>query len=141
MPQIERRCRQSRGARRDPAVVVSGGPAGRWFLPHLEGGFTLAVFGAEPPAAAVAALAADDVPCRVIVIAAPGTAGAPSAAASGAIAITDTEGLLAARYDGQPGTAYLFRPDQHVCARWRGFDRAFDPAAVRSAIAHATARR
>ena len=54
--------------------------------------------------------------------------------------IVDTEGLLAARYDGQPGTAYLFRPDQHVCARWRGFDRGFDLAAVRAAIALATAR-
>jgi 3-(3-hydroxy-phenyl)propionate hydroxylase len=118
------------------------GPAGRWFLPHLEGGFTLAVFGAEPPAAAVAALAADDVACRVIVIAPPGVPDAASPAApAGTIAIADTEGLLAARYDGQRGTAYLFRPDQHVCARWRGFDRAFDLAAVRAAIAHATARR
>ena len=69
-----------------------------------------------------------------------GAGGAGSPAVPGAIAVTDTEGLLAARYDGQPGTAYLFRPDQHVCARWRGFDRGVDVAAVRAAIAHATAR-
>ncbi|VTU39819.1 FAD-dependent oxidoreductase [Variovorax sp. PBL-E5] len=27
--------------------------------------------------------------------------------------------LAAERYDAQPGTVYLLRPDQHVCARWR----------------------
>ena len=50
--------------------------------------------------------------------------------------IVDTEGLLATRYDANPGTTYLFRPDQHVCARWR----AFDEAALRAALARATGR-
>jgi len=48
--------------------------------------------------------------------------------------IQDKDGLVAARYDAHAGTCYLIRPDQHVCARWR----AFDPAAVRRAIARAT---
>jgi 3-(3-hydroxy-phenyl)propionate hydroxylase len=34
-------------------------------------------------------------------------------------AAIDIEGLVAARYDGAPGTVYLVRPDQHVSARWR----------------------
>ena len=51
------------------------------------------------------------------------------------VAVADTSGLLAKRYDAQPGTCYLFRPDQHVCARWRSFD--LDE--VCSAIARATA--
>ena len=34
-------------------------------------------------------------------------------------AIIDTDGALTRRYDLRPGTVCLFRPDQHVCARWR----------------------
>jgi 3-(3-hydroxy-phenyl)propionate hydroxylase len=41
---------------------------------------------------------------------------------------------VAARYDGKPGTCCLFRPDQHLCARWRSFDL----QSVRKAIARAT---
>ena len=44
--------------------------------------------------------------------------------------LKDKDGLLRARYDGQPGTVYLIRPDQHVAARWRQFD----PSAVAAAI-------
>ncbi|MBT2324918.1 FAD-dependent oxidoreductase [Variovorax paradoxus] len=47
------------------------------------------------------------------------------------------EGELAARrYDARPGTVYLMRPDQHVCARWR------QPAAaaIRAATARALAK-
>lgn len=31
----------------------------------------------------------------------------------------DADGLVKERYDLQPGSAVLLRPDQHVCARWR----------------------
>ena len=48
--------------------------------------------------------------------------------------LEDSEGLLATRYDARPGTFYLLRPDQHVCARWRSFDA----TQVRSAVARAT---
>ena len=46
----------------------------------------------------------------------------------------DTQGLFADRYDALPGTCYLIRPDQHVCARWR----AFDLSRVSAALARAT---
>ena len=35
----------------------------------------------------------------------------------------DPDGVLARRLDATPGAAYLLRPDHHVCARWRSFDR------------------
>ncbi len=46
----------------------------------------------------------------------------------------DVEGLVTKRFDAAPGTAYLVRPDQHVCARWRRVDA----ARVHAALARAT---
>ncbi len=52
------------------------------------------------------------------------------------IVADDIEGIAARRYDARPGTAYLFRPDQHVAARWR----TPDPASIRDALDRALAR-
>jgi len=60
--------------------------------------------------------------------------GSPAREATGLKFFEDVEGLAAKRYDAQPGTFYLFRPDQHVCARWRHFD----VASIRAALARAT---
>ena len=46
----------------------------------------------------------------------------------------DCKNRFAERFDAQPGTTYLIRPDQHVAARWR----AFDASALKSALARAT---
>jgi len=51
-------------------------------------------------------------------------------------ALTDADGLLATRCDARPGTVYLLRPDQHVCARWRSLD----PQAVAGSMARALGR-
>lgn len=48
----------------------------------------------------------------------------------------DAEGLLAKRFDARDGTVYLLRPDQHVCARWRGYDPRAVQAALNRAIGH-----
>ncbi|MBO9707363.1 MAG: FAD-dependent oxidoreductase [Caulobacter sp.] len=49
-------------------------------------------------------------------------------------AIGDPEGLVSARYDLQPGSAYLIRPDQYVAARWRRPTQALVEAALRKAM-------
>ena len=36
--------------------------------------------------------------------------------------LIDAEGLFRARYDARPGSTYLFRPDQYLCARFRAYD-------------------
>jgi 3-(3-hydroxy-phenyl)propionate hydroxylase len=79
-------------------------PGGSWLLDELRDGFSLIAFGCEA-----------DVPVRVVEL------------------DPVRDALAAARYDARPGTVYLLRPDQHVCARWRRFDA----ARVRAAIARA----
>jgi 3-(3-hydroxy-phenyl)propionate hydroxylase len=48
--------------------------------------------------------------------------------------LSDSEGLAGQRYDAEPGTAYLFRPDGYVAARFRHPTR----AAIDAAIARAS---
>ena len=50
------------------------------------------------------------------------------------LVVLGENGLVSQRFDARPGTTFLLRPDQHVCARWRGFDA----AKVRAALARAT---
>jgi 3-(3-hydroxy-phenyl)propionate hydroxylase len=37
--------------------------------------------------------------------------------------LIDDAGQFAQRFDATPGATYLLRPDQHLAARWRVFDR------------------
>ena len=87
--------------------------------------FTLLAFGDDISPDAAKALARDPMPCRTVQV-----GGRP---ADDRIVLQDREGLLHERYDGRPGTCYLLRPDQHVCARWRRFDADNVRAAIRRA--------
>ena len=102
------------------------GPRGDWLLEHLGGGFDLLVFGDVVDSARAGELARRPIACRVVQVG--------GAQRDDRMVVDDHAGLVAARYDGKPGTCYLFRPDQHVCARWR----AFTVTAVHAAIARAT---
>ncbi len=55
-------------------------------------------------------------------------------APAGLKTLIDTQGCVAERYDLQPGSTYLARPDQHVAARWR----AADATKIKAAVARAT---
>jgi 3-(3-hydroxy-phenyl)propionate hydroxylase len=50
--------------------------------------------------------------------------------------LSDPEGLASRRYDAEPGTAYLLRPDGYVAARFRHPTRAALDAALARATGH-----
>lgn len=90
---------------------VQIGDADAWLLNQLGTGFTLLAFG---PGAQPVALGG--VSAQLLEVGRD---------------LVDAAGVLSERYDAQPGTVYLIRPDQHVAARWRRFDE----NAVRAALA------
>ena len=100
-----------------PGAVAGDAPLRRagsttWLLRELGADFTLLAFGAVPAWAG-------SLPLKTVVI--------------GGAGLEDVEGVATRRYDAQPGTAYLIRPDHHICARWR----APQADAVRAALARA----
>ena len=50
--------------------------------------------------------------------------------------VFDLKGRITERYDLTPGAAYLIRPDQHICARWRKPSVPEVEAAYRRALGH-----
>jgi 3-(3-hydroxy-phenyl)propionate hydroxylase len=92
----------------DAPVLLPDGSTS-WLLKQLSSGFTLMVFDDEFE------MAGASYPCKVLHI----QPAVSDARAISSNALVDRDGLIAKRYDMQSGTAYLLRPDQHVCARWR----------------------
>jgi len=109
----------------DAPVRMAGRDA--WLLDQLGNRFVLMVFvdgaqGLTPvQRTALQALAQAPIPVQLLTVGAGGD-------------VDDAQGLVARRFDAQPGTAYLIRPDQHVAARWR----CADLASVQAALARAT---
>jgi len=97
----------------DAPVTVAG--QSTWLLKQLGTGFTLLVFGDAPAA---------EVVCGAV------TAQVLRAGRD----LQDAEGKVTERFDGQPGTVYLIRPDQYVAARWRSFDTAKIQAAMKRCL-------
>jgi 3-(3-hydroxy-phenyl)propionate hydroxylase len=109
----------------DAPVLRNGVPD--WLLPHLGGaGFTLLAFQEGLQAAQVASLRDRGVS---VVVLTDGTA------PPHALALHDHSGLAARRYAAGPGACVMFRPDQHVAARWCSFDAASVHAALDRAAA------
>jgi len=112
---------------------VSGGE-GDFLLDHLGGGFDLLYFTDAPalPDAlhnAIQTAHKQGIPLQVIAV------GAASAVTGADKTLPDTEGHLRQRY-GVPanGSAYLLRPDQHICARWLSLDATRLLAALHTAL-------
>ena len=104
-----------------PGAAAIDAPAGAgWLVAELAraGGFVLLRFG--PP---------DDAGCEGIATLFVTADPVPGA-------LHDSTGLIARRYAAAAGDAILFRPDQHVTARWHRFD----PAAIAAARDRALAR-
>ncbi len=129
-----------------PLLTADGEP--QWWLNRIGGEFDLLIFtgSASPDTTASAArldalrkaLSDAGLPALRIHRVTPRTSASDDhAGASDADdALIDADGVLAARCDARPGTVYLLRPDQHVCARWRSLD----PQAVAASMARALGR-
>lgn len=105
----------------DAPLEIDGRPS--WLLRLLDGEFTVIVHedaGLEIPRS----LDVDGIQLNIRAL-------GPSAE------IKDSQGHARERYDLQPGTTYLFRPDQHVAGRWRSFDEEKIAAATRRACGNA----
>lgn len=123
----------------DAPIVVDGQPG--WLLDVLGEAFVLLCFvdrtaDARQVADTLASLAPGPVPLRLVAVAANAGSVADAVALlpAGTMVVEDREGRVARRYDASSGCAYLVRPDQHVCARWRRWNA----ADVSAAIARAT---
>ena len=106
--------------RDDPGQVIGADGQPVWLLRALGPGFTLLCFGEPPQGLAQGVAAPLGEGLRVLRI---------------GHELHDPEGLLAQRLDARPHSAYLVRPDQHLCARWRRPSA----LAVQQALARATA--
>ena len=124
-----------------PGAVCTDAPVkveGRddWFLNQSGGEFAGVYFCGPGDNIAqcterLAELAKLAVPVRCLLVV---PRGAAVSAVAGAIVVEDVEGMVTSRFDAQPATFYLLRPDQHICARRRGFDAAWVSAALTRAI-------
>ena len=113
----------------DAPVEHADGSSG-WLLRELGMAFTVLIAAGDETDALARSLQdlnGTGVPLKVLRVAS-GT----EAAGQGLI---DVDGSLTQRYDLRPGTVYLFRPDQHVCARWRNPTAAQLKAAIKRALA------
>jgi len=121
------------GAPMDDAPIESADGA-QWLLGALGNRFQLLHYAVDAAvleattAQTLASLADATIPVEALIIAERGTA------PGGLTTLIDARGCVRERYDLQPGSTYLVRPDQHVAARWRGLD----VARVRAAVARAT---
>ncbi|WP_409202336.1 FAD-dependent oxidoreductase [Suttonella sp. R2A3] len=99
----------------DAPIRVNGKPS--FLLRHLGKGFVLLA----DQSSNVEDLDVDGIPVKALVIGRD---------------IEDSDGVIADRYSMKPGSVYLIRPDQHIAARWKKYNREAVIDAVHRATAH-----
>ncbi len=106
------------------SVLSKDAPTGFAALVHLGD-------GAAPDLAALAdRLGGDPVPVKIYAV-----SDTARAVPGNVTLLVDSRGDFRRRYDAEPGTTYLLRPDHHVTARWRECDAGLIRAARDRALA------
>jgi 3-(3-hydroxy-phenyl)propionate hydroxylase len=122
------------GAAMDDAPVREGG-VDVWLLDCVGKRFVVLVYVSDPAALdATTARQLKELGQGRIAVDALLVSPVGGKAPEGLRVLEDCAGRVAERYDCQPGTVYLLRPDQHVAARWRSFKQ----ESVQQALARAT---
>lgn len=122
----------------DAPVAVNGHL--RWLLECVGGRFNALYFAPgmrELPAevaSGIAVLTLERIAVDTSVVVEHGN---PIDLPPGVMKLEDIEDFVVQRCDATPGSFYLLRPDQHVCARWRSFDLERVRRAVRRATCNA----
>ncbi|MCX8516650.1 MAG: FAD-dependent oxidoreductase, partial [Rhodoferax sp.] len=122
------------GAVMDDAPMTENGQP-FWLLDRMGKHFMALLAVADPgqlDAAtlnSIQALAEAPVPLQVVLV-----SPAPCTAPDGLRVFVDAKQRFAERFDAQPGSTWLIRPDQHIAARWR----TFNAHALQMALALAT---
>jgi len=137
-------------ARGQNSVVNTASPD--WLLGYLGGGFVVMVAMPQDAQAqqgldslvnwAQSINTAGIVDLRILVVHAHDVSASQATAPSDHLTspfvnhVLDLKGRIKERYDLTPGAAYLIRPDQHICARWRQPSAPEVEAAYRRALGH-----
>ena len=88
-------------------------PRDAWLLDLLGDRFAAVCFGAQATAR-IGALADDPVAIDLLSV--------PAGDGGRGTTLIDTRETLARHFGAQPGSVFLFRPDQHLCAAWPSAD-------------------
>ena len=134
------------GAVMDDAPMTENGQP-FWLLDRMGKHFMALLAVADPGQLdavtlhSIQALAEAPIALQVVLVspkpgALPGTAPdtTPDTASAGLRVFVDAKQRFAERFDAQPGSTWLIRPDQHIAARWRSFNA----HALQMALARAT---